>query len=71
MKTGLKKWRMKLSTGCTWLKTGNRGSFLNVIRIVYSRRTINLTASADTGMRRITKFRSMTDRIYDGGPIRL
>jgi len=24
-----------------------------------------------TGMRRITTFRSTTDRIYDGGPIRL
>ena len=25
----------------------------------------------NTGMRRITTFRSTTDRIYDGGPIRL
>ena len=25
----------------------------------------------DTGMRRITMFRSKTDRIYDGGPLRL
>ena len=24
-----------------------------------------------TGMRRITTFRSTTDRVYDGGPIRL
>ena len=25
----------------------------------------------NTGMRRITTFRSTTDRIYDGGPVRL
>ena len=27
--------------------------------------------TVSTGMRRITTFRSTTDRIYDGGPIRL
>jgi len=26
---------------------------------------------ANTGMRRLTTFRSTTDRIYDGGPVRL
>jgi len=29
------------------------------------------TALPFTGMRRVTKFPSTTDRIYDGGPIRL
>jgi hypothetical protein len=30
-----------------------------------------LSVAKITGMRRITKFQSTTDRIYDGGPIRL
>jgi len=32
---------------------------------------IYVMAEIRTGMRRITTFRSTTDRIYDGGPIRL
>jgi hypothetical protein len=30
-----------------------------------------LSVAKITGMRRITTFRSTTDRIYDGGPIKL
>ena len=35
----------------------------------YSPKHVEVYGYNSTGMRRITKFRSTTDRIYDGGPI--
>jgi len=39
--------------------------------LVYQKVNYLTVRTDDTGMRRITTFRPMTDRIYDGGPIRL
>jgi len=44
--------------------------------VIYTRRDLHETQklgiyTETTGMSRITTFRSTTDRIYDGGPIRL
>ena len=51
------------------LQDVNIGTF--TFRLIFPTQPNGHVSHVNTGMRRITTFRSTTDRICDGGPIRL